>query len=103
MRQVGDITDLVLSGPEPTCKKAKASAGKKVKKRSLWGDGKGKFRTSGKYSAATVRGTTWYVEDNCSGTLTKVKVGVVSVRDNVTKKTLTLRAGKHYLAKPKRR
>ncbi len=101
--QVGDVTVLRLSGPEPTCKKAGASAGKKVKKRSLWGDGKGKFRTEGKYAAATVRGTRWYVEDNCTGTLTKVAVGLVSVRDNVAKKTLTLRAGKQYLAKPKKK
>ncbi len=27
----------------------------------LWGSGKGKFRTSGKYSSATVRGTIWLV------------------------------------------
>ena len=27
----------------------------------LWGSGKGKFRTTGKYSAATVRGTIWLV------------------------------------------
>ena len=32
----------------------------------------GKFRTSGKYSAATVRGTKWLVQDSCAGTLTRV-------------------------------
>jgi len=31
-----------------------------------------------------------------------VKVGVVAVRDNVKKKTLVLRAGKRYIAKPRR-
>lgn len=102
--QSGGITDLKLSGPEPTCKqKAGASAGKKVKSRKLWGDGKGAFRTTGKYSAATVRGTRWLVEDTCSGTKTTVKVGVVLVRDKVSGKSITLRAGKSYVAKPKRR
>ena len=43
----------------------------------LWGNGKGKFRTSGKYSSATVRGTIWLVEDRCEGTLTKVTRGTV--------------------------
>ncbi len=98
--QVGAITNLALSGPEPTCKQARASAGKKVKKRSLWGDGKGKFRTEGKYSAATVRGTTWYVEDNCSGTLTKVKRGLVAVTPTKRRgKVVVLRAGKRYLVR----
>ena len=39
----------------PKGKKASVVAAKK-KSRKLWGDGKGAFRTSGKYSAATVRG-----------------------------------------------
>ena len=68
----------------------------------LWGDGKGKFRTEGKYAAATVRGTKWLVEDTCAGTLTKVTQGTVSVRDKVRHKTFTVRKGKSYLAKPKR-
>jgi hypothetical protein len=102
--QAGAITDLRLSGPAPTCAKprAKAAAGKKSKTRRLWGDGKGNFRTSGKYSAATVRGTRWLVEDSCKGTLTKVAVGVVSVRDKARGKTITVRAGKSYRAKPRR-
>ena len=71
-------------------------AEKKPKSRKLWGDGKGKFRTKGKYSAATVRGTKWLVQDTCTSTLTRVTQGVVSVRDNVKRKTITLRAGKSY-------
>ena len=59
----------------------------------LWGNGKGKFRTNGKYSAATVRGTIWLVEDRCEGTLTKVTRGTVSVRDFKRKKTVTVKAG----------
>ena len=50
-------------------KKAPAPPPKKPKTRKLWGDGKGNFRTTGKYSAATVRGTKWLVQDSCTGTL----------------------------------
>ena len=79
IRQVGKILDLKLTEPLAACpKKGKAAAAqtKKAKKRKLWGDGKGAFRTTGKYSAATVRGTKWLVEDSCAGTLTRVTSGV---------------------------
>ena len=48
----------------------------------------------------TVRGTEWLVQDSCAGTLTRVARGVVSVRDNVRRKTIVVRAGKKYLARP---
>ena len=75
---------------------------KKAKSRKLWGDGKGSFRTQGKYSAATIRGTRWLVQDTCAGTRTTVRQGSVNVRDNVRRKTVIVRAGKSYLAKPRR-
>ena len=102
--QSATTTDLTLNEPLASCAKkktARAAAKTKPKTRKLWGDGKGKFRTRGQYSAATVRGTKWLVQDSCAGTLTRVTQGVVSVRDQVKKKTLTLRAGKRYLAKPR--
>ncbi|MEA2143036.1 MAG: hypothetical protein QOI64_1466 [Solirubrobacteraceae bacterium] len=73
----------------------------KRKVRHLWGRGTGSFRTGGKRSAATVRGTWWLVEDRCDGTLTRVKTGRVDVRDLRLRKTIRLRAGKRssYLAK----
>ena len=84
----------------PTCKKGKASAAaKKPKTRKLWGDGKGKFRTRGQYSAATVRGTQWLVQDSCAGTLTQVKAGVVQVTGKF--RTRIVRAGGKYLARPR--
>ena len=76
---------------------------KKKRKRRLWGDGSGKFRTKGKHSAATVVGTKWLVEDRCRSTLTRVVRGRVSVRDFVKKKTVTVRAGKRYTTRAKRR
>jgi len=80
-----------------TAKKKKRKKGKR--KRRLWGNGKGRFRTRGKYSAATVRGTKWLVEDRCTRTLTRVRRGRVSVRDFVKKKKVIVRAGKRYVAR----
>lgn len=77
---------------------ANASAARK-RKRRLWGNGKGRFRTRGKHSAATVVGTKWLVEDRCNGTLTKVKRGKVRVRDFKRRKTILVRAGHQYFAK----
>ncbi len=59
----------------------------------------GKFRTSGRYSAATVRGTIWTVADRCDGTLTRVVTDSVAVTDFVHHKTIILHAGQSYLAK----
>ena len=86
-----------------SCPKAgKAIAAAKKKKRRLWGDGSGKFRTKGKHSAATVVGTKWLVEDSCKSTLTRVVRGRVSVRDFAKKKTVIVRAGKKYVARARR-
>jgi hypothetical protein len=102
--QPGKITDLKLTESLAKCKKkgTASAAAKKKKKRRLWGSGKGRFRTSGRYSSATVRGTKWLVQDSCAGTLTRVVRGVVSIRDKVRHKTIRLRKGKRYLARPKR-
>ena len=70
-----------------------------MKKRKLWGLGSGAFSTRGQFSAATVRGTKWVIEDTCAGTYTRVAHGVVAVRDFVKHKTILLRKGEHYLAK----
>jgi hypothetical protein len=61
--------------------------------RRLWGAGKGKFTTSGKYASATVRGTVWLVADYGDHTLITVKKGIVSVRDFVNKTTKLVPAG----------
>jgi hypothetical protein len=108
-------TDLVMKGQiaRSQCaplKGARAAAVDAKKKKKgpksvlgkLWGNGKGKFRTSGKYSSATVRGTIWLVQDRCDGTLTKVTRGSVRVRDLRRKKTVTVKAGHSYLARAQR-
>ena len=64
----------------------------------LRGTAKGRFRTTGRFAAATVRGTNWGVRDRCDGTLTVVREGVVVVRDFRLKKNILVRAGHTYLA-----
>ena len=93
------ITTLALAGALPVCAKGARAAAATRKQRHLWGDGKGRFRTGGRFSSATVRGTRWVVIDRCDGTLTRVVRGTVTVRDRVRKKTVILHAGQQYLAR----
>jgi hypothetical protein len=68
--------------------------------RRLWGrDRGGRFRTFGRHSQATVRGTRWLTADRCDGTLTRVAAGAVSVRDRVRHRRVLVRAGHSYLAR----
>jgi len=101
--QPGSVTQLALVEALARCGRGGAgAAARKKKSRRLWGDGKGKFRTSGRYSSATVRGTRWLVQDTCAGTRTRVVRGSVTVRDRVQRRTVILRAGRSYLARPRR-
>jgi hypothetical protein len=95
------ITTLKLAGNRPQCGASASAVGETAarRKRRLWGKGSGRFRTSGRFSSATVRGTTWLTEDNCRGTLTKVRKGKVSVRDFERNQTVTVKAGEKYLAR----
>ena len=98
------MTELVLRGPQPICTgsgTARAAAAlARRPPRALWGrDDHGRFRTRGSNSVATVRGTAWYVEDRCDGTLTRVSKGSVSVRDLHRQRTVIVNAGKSYLAR----
>jgi hypothetical protein len=86
------------SGP---ARSARGHSRSKRRIRSLWGDGQGSFRTRGRYSSATVRGTAWRTVDRCDGTLTAVSRGVVRVRDFVRARTVAVRAGHSYLARPR--
>jgi hypothetical protein len=61
--------------------------------------GHGKFKTTGRFSSATVRGTIYTVADRCDGTLTHVIRDTVLVDDFVRHKTILLHAGQSYLAK----
>ena len=102
------ITQFALQGgdfnscPPAAGRRASAAAARNASTKTvriLWANGKGKFRTKGRYAAATVRGTNWETIDRCDGTLIKVKKGAVSVKDLVKKKTVVVNAGESYLAK----
>ena len=105
-------TDITLTGgaSRSQCASGRGASAATVSKKKgphavlgkLWGNGKGKFRTNGKYSSATVRGTIWLTQDRCDGTLTTVKRGTVSVRDIKRRKTITVKAGHSYLARARR-
>ncbi|HEX6025161.1 MAG TPA: hypothetical protein VFZ00_24425 [Solirubrobacter sp.] len=97
------ITNFTLNEPLARCSRRASAAARKRKSRRLWGNGSGRFRTTGKYSAATVRGTRWLVQDTCAGTRTRVREGRVAVRDRVRKRTIVLRGPRGtYLARPRR-
>jgi hypothetical protein len=95
------VTELRLSGGNFSRCGLAAGSG-----RHLWGrEGgrRGKYRTRGRWSSGTVRGTTWLTRDTCAGTLTRVTKGRVIVRDFVRKRTVVVRAGHRYLARAPRR
>jgi hypothetical protein len=98
LSQPGGITTVTLT-EKLACGRSARSAAAKPRTRRLWGDGRGRFRTRGEYSSATVRGTRWLVQDTCATTLTRVTQGTVIVLDEVRGRTVVLRAGKRYVAR----
>ena len=98
------ITDLRMTGRIDKC----AGTGKDTvraaaRSRRLWGNGRGRFRTRGRYATATVRGTLWQVRDTCDTTTVTVGRGTVVVRDLAKRKNVRLKAPKRYTARRKRR
>jgi len=78
-----------------------AVASRRRRVRRLWGrDRGGRFRTHGRHSHATVRGTRWVTIDRCDGTLTRVTEGAVLVRQTGKRRRVLVRAGHTHLAKP---
>ena len=71
---------------------------KKRPARKLWGNGKGRFTTKGRYSSATVRGTKWLTEDLCDATRISVVEGTVLVHDFVRNIDVSVPAGHSYRA-----
>ena len=91
-----------------TTKKGKAvsaALSKKVLQLLHAKDKHGKFRSKGRYAAATTRGTVWSMADRCDGTLTSVSSGAVTVNDLVRHVNVIVRAHHSYLAlaKPPKR
>jgi hypothetical protein len=82
----------------PTGKASAAALSKKVLQLLHAKDHHGKFRTKGRYAAATTRGTVWTIADRCDGTLTHVTQDSVLINDLVRKINVILHAGHSYLA-----
>ncbi|MFL6038040.1 MAG: hypothetical protein ACJ74B_05360, partial [Gaiellaceae bacterium] len=102
LRQAANgMVDVYLAGAAPSCVRARtAVASKKKRTKLVWiKDNHGRFRSHGKNSVATVRGTLWLTKETCAATLTRVKQGKVAVRDLRRKRTVLVRAGHSYLAK----
>jgi hypothetical protein len=98
------VMQLTLDAPLSCTGSATQSAAKKPKSRSLWGrDSHGRFRTRGRHSAATTRGTTWFTKDTCTTTTTVVRTGSVIVKDLAKHKNVTVKAGHRYVARAKKR
>jgi hypothetical protein len=112
-RRARGLTDLVLKGASfrrclgvdlgggPILGPLRASGLSRRTIRRLRARANGRYRTSGRNSSATVRGTEWTMSDRCDGTLTKVRRGSVVVRDFRRKRNVLVRAGKSYLARPR--
>ena len=100
-RSAKGLTELRLKGSSfSRCRARRGRAGAaQLTVRRLRANARGRFRTRGRNSSATVRGTIWTTTDRCDGTLTTVKRGRVVVRDLRRRRNITLTAGKSYLAR----
>lgn len=78
-----------------------ARASQRRKRLRVWGKARGRFRTTGRHGAATVRGTGWVTSEREKGTYFKVTEGSVDVREFATGRTIRLRAGEDFLARPR--
>ena len=100
------VTELLLQGrlscPTASASQAVEGRASRSRRRRLWGSGRGRFRSRGRYSSATVRGTIWLVEDRCDSTLTRVRRGRVAVRDFARDRTVVVRRGQRYVARKRR-
>jgi hypothetical protein len=94
----GGLSGCKTKLPKGGARKPVATAARK-RRRTLFSNVRGRFRTRGRHSSATVRGTAWRMTDTCAGTLTSVRRGSVRVFDLVKKRKVTLRAGQRYLAR----
>jgi hypothetical protein len=111
-RSARGLTDLVLKGGSFAASRCTLrgsgarSAQRRLSRRvvrRLRSNASGRFRTRGRFAAATVRGTKWGMVDRCDGTLTRVTRGRVAVRDRRRRRTVIVRAGKSYLARAPQR
>lgn len=102
-KQAGGYTEIVLPKVRHASCPSRAGAATISRRRRppvhLWAqDHHGRYRTRGKNSVATVRGTRWLTVERCDGTLTHVARGAVSVRDLHRHRSVLVKAHHSYLA-----
>jgi hypothetical protein len=100
-QQPDGLTDLRLTGGDfskcPTGNpQGRVSAAAAGRRRALFGNAHGRFRTRGRNSSATVRGTQWSVVDRCDGTVTSDMAGVVDTTSRKLQATLKPGQTVHY-------
>ena len=93
------VTELVLRGKLAACSEDSRAQSSSRRTRRLWGSGRGRYRSRGNNSSATVRGTIWLTEDRCDSTLTRVRRGTVVVRDFALGTKVVLTRGESYVAR----
>ena len=99
----GQVGLTLSAGPARRCPVAGgATAAVTRRVRRVWGNGRGRFRTRGRFGAAAVRGTRWLTYDRCDGTYFRSTAGTVLIEDFTRRRDVLLRAGRSYLAPPVR-
>ncbi len=106
-REPGMVDIYVKQAPSGCGRQAAAPVARAAKAGApggtLWAKDKhGQYRTHGRNSVATVRGTEWTTAETCSGTVTRVIHGAVAVKNLRTGRTVVVRAGHSYRARPAR-
>src|SRR5829696_7959857 len=84
------LTELTLMGDDGCATSAAGGVHAAGSRRRLFGNARGRFRTRGRSSSATVRGTVWATEDLCSGaTVTRAyRGGKVDAKSRTSSQTL---------------
>ena len=103
-RRSGGVVDIHLLERPAGCSRPTARAAAvtqhRQKPRALWSsDNHGRYRTQGRNSVATARGTRWATTETCAGTRTTVTQGSVVVRDRRTGRQVVVRAGHSHLVR----
>ena len=91
------VIDLELAGGDfSSCQAARTAQLSSRAIRRLRGRARGRFRTRGNHSAATVRGTKWVTEDRCDTTVITTQEGTVDVA--LASAELPLGPGQEFVA-----
>jgi DNA-binding beta-propeller fold protein YncE len=94
------LGELILADQTGRAGRAGSAFAAAAPRNRLWVNARGRFRTTGRYGAATVRGTRWLIEERAEGTYFRVSDGSVVVDDFSAGLRPPLGPGDSYLARP---